>query len=872
MILPKRNYRIPTATRFTLAFFMSFLIFHFAMAQVDHWEAVVIEGDTFQYLVPQSQPVPQWTALGFDDSSWATGVSGFGYGDGDDNTNVPSPSIAIYLRKEFSITDPSDITHFYLHMDYDDGFVAYLNGVEIARDLVSGTPPAFDQPADGLHEARLYRGELPETFEINLSLLNEGPNVLAVEVHNESLTSSDMTANPFLIAAINSIDRNYSATPSWFRPPVEVGFTSTTLPIVLIETSGNQTIPDDPKINASMKIINIGGGQSNSLEDATDPAALDYNGAIQIETRGSSSQALPKKSYGFTTYEGTEKQNISLLGMPDENDWILNSLAFDPSLLRDYFTYSLARALGEYASRGHYCEVFVNGEYQGLYVLQEKLKADNDRIDINRIEPTDNEGPELTGGYITKADKTTGGDPVAWTMPNSTGWTVDFIHEVPSPFEVTSAQNDYIKAQFQQLRVAAANENHSLVSGYPALIDIPSFVDFMLLNELASNPDAYQFSTYFHKDRNGKLRAGPIWDINLSYGNDLFLWGYDRSKTNIWQFELENSGATFWKDLYYDELFHCQLSKRWQSLREPGGPFGQTSLEQRLDETIAIFAEAVGREELAWGTIGDHANEIAEMKSWIRQRLAWMDGRLMVNPTCPTPDLPPLVISKIHYHPSSDAFDEDDLEFIEITNNGLAPVDLTGIYLGGTGLVYQFPAGASIPAGRAIMLANNAEVFASAYGIFPFGEFSRGLSNAGEDIELLDGWGNQIDLVEYNDQSPWPLSADGDGPYLELTNLDADNNEGSNWTTGEPGSIVSSARRDITVSVFPNPGQEYITIQNESIILELMLFDMQGKLLFRVNPNALSYSFEAKNLEEGAYLLIQTDRNGTSQHKVIIRR
>ena len=58
----------------------------------------------------------------------------------------------------------------------------------------------------------------------------------------------------------------------------------------------------------------------------------------------------------------------------------------------------------------------------------------------------------------------------------------------------------------------------------------------MLLNELASNPDAYQFSSFFHKDRRGKLRAGPIWDFNLTYGNDLFSWGFDRSKHDLWQF------------------------------------------------------------------------------------------------------------------------------------------------------------------------------------------------------------------------------------------------------------------------------------------------------------------------------------------------
>ena len=346
---------------------------------------------------------------------------------------------------------------------------------------VIGSPPAFDQTADGGHEAGLYRGVQPTPFEIDHNLLNEGPNILAVQVHNRSMNSSDLTANPFLIVAINNATMDYSEVPGWFNPPVEINLSSTTLPIVLIETSG-QTIRDEPKIDATLTIINKGNGQDNTLGDANDPTALNYNGDIQIEIRGSSSQALPKKSYGFTTYLGNDKQNVSLLGMPSENDWILNSLAFDPSLLRDYFSYELARALGEYASRGQYCEVLINGEYTGLYILQEKLKADNNRININRIEATDNALPELSGGYITKSDKTTGGDPVAWSMPNYSGWFTDFIHEVPNPFEVTSEQNDYIQSVFEELSVASATSNTSLTDGYPSLIDIPSAKSFFGLN------------------------------------------------------------------------------------------------------------------------------------------------------------------------------------------------------------------------------------------------------------------------------------------------------------------------------------------------------------------------------------------------------
>src|SRR6187431_388456 len=121
-------------------------------------------------------------------------------------------------------------------------------------------------------------------------------------------------------------------------------FTNSNLPIVVITTDKDPVsgmpleILDDPKILASMKIIKHPDGTRNYLTDINTAAYLNYNGRIGIELRGSSSQSLPKKPYGLTTLksDNTSNNNVSLLGMPSENDWVLNSLAFDPSLIRDY--------------------------------------------------------------------------------------------------------------------------------------------------------------------------------------------------------------------------------------------------------------------------------------------------------------------------------------------------------------------------------------------------------------------------------------------------------------------------------------------------------------------------------------------------------
>ena len=117
---------------------------------------------------------------------------------------------------------------------------------------------------------------------------------------------------------------------------------------------------------------------------------------------------------------------------------------------------------------------------------------------------------------------------------------------------------------------------------------------------------------------------------------------------------------------------------------------------------------------------------------------------------------PPLVISKINYNPMVDAdLDSSDFEFIEIINNSSSTVDLTGIYFGGLGLTYQFPSGASIAAQGSIYLSNESESFKERYGFEP-GNFSRSLSNDGQDVLLRDGYGNIIDEVTYNDVLPWP--------------------------------------------------------------------------------------------------------------------
>jgi hypothetical protein len=656
-------------------------------------------------------------------------------------------------------------------------------------------------------------------------------------------------------------------------------FTDSNLPIVSITTDNNPNtnlpldILDDPKILATMKIIKRPDGTRNYLTDINTPAFLNYNGRIGIEIRGSSSQTLPKKGYGLTTLkaDNTSNNNVELLGMPSENDWILNGIAFDPSLIRDYLSYNLSRQIGNYATRTAYCEVVINGEYKGLYILQEKIKAGSDRVNVLKIGTSDITSPNVTGGFITKADKTTGGDPIAWSMPSYTT-TVDFIHELPKPAAVQPAQTAYIYDQFLQLASTSNANATSVINGYPSVIDVPSFVDFMLINELASNADAYQFSTYFHKDRNGKLRAGPIWDFNLTYGNDLFLWGFDRSKTDIWQFSNgDNEGAKFWTDLFNNPLYKCYFAKRWNQLTQTGQPLNYSSLVQFIDATLNYISEAKVREHQKWGTVTNQDTEITNLKAFLSNRISWITTNLGSYSDCNSVVIPALVINKINYNPViSDGFLANDLEFIEIKNTGATTVNLTGFYLRELGVSYQFPANSSVLANESIFLASNPTTFKAKYGITAFGQFTRNLSNSSQKLVLADGFGNTIDSVEYFDVTPWPAEADGQGSYLQLIDTALDNSLASSWISSSSVTLATpSYVESSTISVYPNPVADILNIRAEKTIKGVKIFDVSGHLITEIKPKSDLISVDFSSYSKGLYFITIYNENTFTTTKII---
>jgi hypothetical protein len=247
------------------------------------------------------------------------------------------------------------------------------------------------------------------------------------------------------------------------------------------------------------------------------------------------------------------------------------------------------------------------------------------------------------------------------------------------------------------------------------------------------------------------------------------------------------------------------------------------------------------------------------MKNWLRERFTWMNARLTNFSACANPVLPPLVISKINYHPQSDENTESsDFEFIEITNTGETTANLTGIYMRELGIGYQFPAGSTLGAGKKLLLAGNSAKFTALYGLVPFGEYSRELSNKSEKIVLADAFGNVIDSVRYSDTIPWPELADGEGYFLQLKDLHSDNSLAENWM---PATDIMTPTNELTTAsrmlVYPNPARTEIAVDPQgTVIKSYSITDLSGRLLKTGNPETVHpFKINISDLSPGIYLL-----------------
>lgn len=420
-------------------------------------------------------------------------------------------------------------------------------------------------------------------------------------------------------------------------------FDQSNLPILVINTNG-QTIADSPKIICDMGIIDNGAGVRNHLTDTFTA----YNGKIAIEIRGSSSQSFPKKSYGFETRDSTglNKNDVSLFGMPPEHDWILSANYTDKTFCRNVLAYQLANEMGHYAVKTKYVDVVINGVYKGIYVFMEKIKRDGGRLDLKHLYTFETTYPDVSGGYIIKIDKTTGGGGSGWTSPyappnHPNGQTIYFQYEYPDPDSIVIQQQAYIQAYVDSFERSLNSTNFmDSALGYAQYIGNTSFIDYFFSNEISKNVDGYRISTFLYKDMQKTLKAGPVWDYDIAWGNANYCGGND---TTGWayQFSCTNDGYQppfWWQRMMQDSNYTNQLQCRWRNLRST--VLDKQHIYDAIDSIAAVLAESKDWNFTVWPILGvyvwpnpspyptTYAGEIQNLKNWVNTRLTWMDNNL----------------------------------------------------------------------------------------------------------------------------------------------------------------------------------------------------------------------------------------------------
>ncbi len=696
-----------------------------------------------------------WTQTNFDDNLWSAGFLGAGYERGTGYGDLIQSDLeqvafnrnsSVYVRIPFDLARTDDILSLSLDVQYDDGLVAYLNGVRVTSLNAPGAPvfnsSALSDRADS--EALDF-----QTIQLNshLSRLRTGENILSLHLMNSSADDDDLLLRPQLsVIRTLSLELGESAyftnpTPGQRNgsqeqlPTSEVVFShpsqtfidnfevtlSSTFPSEVIRYTTDRSEPNansprytDPipvnnsiqirarvfgennaqgpvkmrsylklgeavlqQFNSNLPILiietwNRGDPGGNTHLDGfmaiiepdsetgrariTDEFATDTR--VGLKRRGSSSFGWPKYSMTIEARdeEGLDK-GITPLDLPRESDWILSGrYQFDRALMRNDLMYELSRQTGEYATRTKFVEVVHNvrggpltysGSYFGVYSLIEKIKRDDSRVPVARIDPRDSREPAVSGGYMFKKDRLDPGDSGFSVAGLGTlGWVE------PKEREVSSRQRSWLTAHMNEINAAisAGNGiNPSTGKHFTEYIDQFSWLRHHWLNTLAMNVDGFRLSGYYYKHRSdtndGKLGAGPIWDFDRTMGST------DSRDNNPSQWDGSGDSSRTWSDgryIWWGQVlskpdFRQAHTDLWQDLRE------NVFSTENIENVINDFARQIdGRDPLGandsslgrspaernydkWGN-ASHRNEVRTLKQWLRTRVGWIDRQYTAKP------------------------------------------------------------------------------------------------------------------------------------------------------------------------------------------------------------------------------------------------
>jgi spore coat protein H len=354
--------------------------------------------------------------------------------------------------------------------------------------------------------------------------------------------------------------------------------------------------------------------------------------AAQIRIRGNTSRLHDKKGYllSLTTDDGESNRDAQMLGMDPHHEWALHGPYLDKTLIRNYMWYNIAGEIMDYAPNVRFCEVILNGEYLGLYLMTETITNGED----SRLKMTMPQDGSDAVSYVVRLDR--GSSTPMKNIETFTQYALRTYNVLdiayPGAGNLTPERIEYIRQDFSDFeKVLYSYDYNTEPYAWWNLADMDSFADYFLLHEFTCNYDVGSRSTYMYKDLRGTYKM-CIWDFNSACDN------FYESQLKPQRFQLQN--ITWFYMILKDENFVNHTIERYRELRT--SYLSEDYLNTYIDETIAYLGPAIDRNFSVWGYTfedyrpltpdsrnpDDYLEAVDQLKDFCRDRGYWMDENI----------------------------------------------------------------------------------------------------------------------------------------------------------------------------------------------------------------------------------------------------
>ncbi len=393
------------------------------------------------------------------------------------------------------------------------------------------------------------------------------------------------------------------------------------IPVVRINTDGGAGIYDKKNyVKGSLSVSDPEGLYSDVKE---------FSARMGIRGRGNSTWDWPKKPWKVKFDE-----KASILGMPADKEWALLANYSDRTLMRNIVAMKISEICGfAWTPRMRSVEVYLNDAYQGVYTFCEHKKVSSDRVDVDIVGEADNSGDAITGGYYFEIEQNQDETTCWWT---SMGVPMMFSDpEVPTPEQLEYVK-DYFHAFEMSLYSPDIADPHK---GYANYIDVDSFINYYIIQELTKNIDGnLRKSSFITKERGGKLEMYHVWDFDLTLGNcGYFDWRVGNGPEGFWIKDFAPSctpGDNWFSRMMTDPAFVDRLQTRWNELLPE-----LEKIVEFIEDQAFVLEKAQKRNWEVWNifesvdwvmfpSLGSYAKEVKYLKEFYSERLRWLDNEI----------------------------------------------------------------------------------------------------------------------------------------------------------------------------------------------------------------------------------------------------